>query len=160
MKNLYKKLSVVVLSGALLIGGPLSSGLMAYANSDEVSIEIGNDSEEYVFGNEIRVGQFQYEYEIVYFGSKFIYNRNEFDKRFNIQEKNKISFGSGMEFRWYLSDYGIEKGLYRVEVGDFYALLYFSNKVLPGIDWSNYDNVQGGYLGYSEWKLEYSEWKQ
>ena len=90
MKNLYKKLSVAVLSGALLIGGPLSSGLMAYANSDEVSIEIGNDSEEYVIGNEIRVGEFQYGYKVFYFGPKHNYNINGFDNMFKVPEKNKI----------------------------------------------------------------------
>lgn len=134
MKNLYKKLSVIVLAGALFIGGPLSNGLMAYADSYKPP------SEDEVDRNDMIVGSYQYGYKII---SGFI------GKPPKVKKIGKHFLG-GIFFRWDLYNYGMKKGYYLVKAGGLQFLLYFPNDVPAGIPWWIYDNVPGGYYGDSK----------
>lgn len=59
MKNLYKKIGIGVVGLSLILGGPLSNGLIAHANSiqskpskklNEVGIEVGKSDRQIVKG--------------------------------------------------------------------------------------------------------------
>ena len=158
MKNLSKKIGVGVVASSLVVGGAVSTGLVANAESVTGSqVEQSNrESKLDKIGDLELVGAAKEMYQFRVFG----YYLTSYDKNhrmkdditealegFDRTEKEKIEeivkgevpkelqFGYGKDFLIYLSSKGMDKGIKKVVIGDAEVILVFTEKISPNTDW-------------------------
>lgn len=147
MKSVYKKVGVLILSGVLLVGAPLSNGLVSYANSVESNI-YNNRSifSKYSDIADVKGCQKIYSYSILKQNPNKKYieyalslgdnygSHKKSGKKYPINIKNfYLIFKDGHEFKQYLRDKGMKEGIYKIKVGEDVYLLKFYRNVPPGI---------------------------
>ena len=147
MRNVYKKVGVLILSGVLLVGAPLSNGLVSYANSIESNIY----NNRCIFSKysdiaDVKGCQKIYSYSILKHNPSDAYIRSALKlgakygseksgKKYHIHIKDfYLIFKDGYDFKQYLLNKGMMKqGIYKIKVGEDVYILKFYRNVPPGI---------------------------
>lgn len=142
MKNLYKKLSVVILSGVLFIGGYLSNGLIGYANSSSNGFL---ESEDKVNRRDIQVGEYMYGYKII--GSN-LHQKDRFSDFEDGLYAKVLEFDASVLFLHHIFKQGLQQGLYLVKIGNYACLIRAYDNIEKGISPGDYSKVPGGYYDY------------
>lgn len=136
MKHLYKKISAVFLSSALLIGGYLSNGVIIYANSFSSGSFISINNNIWVSNDDDDIADVKSAVNIYNYKILAIDPSNAAIKVLSRYSsiKNFQSFKSGGSFLEYLKNSGMKKGIYKIKVGKHIFILEFKKNVEPGID--------------------------
>lgn len=160
MNNLFKKIGVGAIALSLVLGGSVSSGLVANADSvvkGPIKVVIDSDREDKL--NQlsdvdiIKLAEENYGFDIfgIYLDSSSGKRRmkNEVEevleinsleeknaKRDKIEkilkdESNDLSFDYGKEFIEHLRQNGIDKGVKKIKIGDFIGIFVFDESISP-----------------------------
>ena len=148
MKGLYKKIGIGVVALSLILGGSLSNGLIANANSvqskssqkvNQEGIEVGKSDRQIVKG-----AKKIYKYGIMGFYENGARQRDidEYLQWFP-EDKDRVSkvlceFRDGKEFLQDLYKNGVAEGVYRVRIGEEEYILLFKKDIGYGIDWNQH----------------------
>ena len=146
MKNLYKKIGIGVVVLSLILGGSLSNGLIANANSVKIKssqrlnqegIEVGKSDRQIVKGAKNIYG-----YGIMGFYENGASQSDIEDYlEWFPEDKDRVSkvlceFKDGKEFLQDLYKNGVAEGVYRVKIGKDEYILLFKQDLEHGIDWN------------------------